>query len=190
MNEGIIKDAYEAIIKEIQTLFTISYVIAVGIGMLFNYQKYSEFGINIFDYSDVFDFLIAPFSDFKILLFSVLSSALIFLLIRLDMYWKKRHPESYSKANMGLDKKSWFDALRYIIFVLSFVLYLYSAADFYGKVVKVEVENQEPISVRFIDNEVKKGKLIGKTNNIIFLLKNEKVEAIPISALVKEIEIK
>ena len=56
MSEGIIKDAYEAIIKEIQTVFALLYVIAVGIGMLFNYQKYSEFGINIFDYSDVFDF--------------------------------------------------------------------------------------------------------------------------------------
>ncbi len=190
MSEGIIKDAYEAIIKEIQTVFALLYVIAVGIGMLFNYQKYSEFGINIFDYSDVFDFLIAPFSDFKIMLFSVLSSALIFLLMRIDLYWKKKYPKSYSRANMGLDKKSWFDTSRYVMMGISFFLYLYVAANFYGMIVKTDVENQEPISIRFVDNEIKTGKVIGKTTSIIFLLKNEKVIAIPITALVKEIEIK
>jgi hypothetical protein len=45
MKEGLIKDTYELIIKELQTVVTASYIIAVGIGMLLNYQKYSEFGI-------------------------------------------------------------------------------------------------------------------------------------------------
>ena len=40
MKEGLIKDAYELIIKEIQTIVTISYIIAVAVGMLFNFQKY------------------------------------------------------------------------------------------------------------------------------------------------------
>lgn len=61
MKEGLIKDTYKTVITEIQTILTISYIFAVGIGMLFTFQKYSEFGINIFDYADVFDFLIAPF---------------------------------------------------------------------------------------------------------------------------------
>lgn len=64
MNEGMIKDRYEVIIKEIETVITICYILAVGVGMLFNYKKFSKFGINKFDYADVFDFLIAPFSDF------------------------------------------------------------------------------------------------------------------------------
>ncbi len=44
MKEGLVKDTYEVVIKEIQTVITISYIIAVGIGMLFNYQKFDEFG--------------------------------------------------------------------------------------------------------------------------------------------------
>ncbi len=71
MKEGIIKDKYEIVIKELQTIISILYIFAVGIGMLFNFQKFSEFGINIFEFADIFDFLIAPFSDFKILLFNV-----------------------------------------------------------------------------------------------------------------------
>jgi len=86
MKEGLIKNAYEDIIKEIQTIITISYILAIGIGMLFNFQKFSEFGINIFDYADVFDFLIAPFSDFKILLFSLISISATFLLLKFDTF--------------------------------------------------------------------------------------------------------
>ena len=37
--------------------------------------------------------------------------------------------------------------------------------------------------------QIKKGKMIGKTKDVIFLLNGEKVEAIPILSLVKEIEI-
>ena len=82
MKEGLVKDTYDLIIKEIQTVITASYIIAVGIGMLFNYQKYSEFEINIFNYSDVFDFLIAPFSDFYILLFASASILFVSILFR------------------------------------------------------------------------------------------------------------
>jgi hypothetical protein len=37
---------------------------------------------------------------------------------------------------------------------------------------------------------VKTGKLIGKTKDILFLLNNDSVEAIPITSVVKEIKIK
>ena len=50
--------------------------------------------------------------------------------------------------------------------------------------------NQNDISLRLEDNEIKSGKLIGKTKDILFLLKNENVYAIPITSLVKEIKIK
>lgn len=90
MKEGLIKDAYELIIKEIQTIITVSYIIAVAVGMLFNFQKYAEFDINIFDYGDVFDFLIAPFSDVYIILFATVSILIVYLLLIMDSYWKKK----------------------------------------------------------------------------------------------------
>jgi len=106
MKEGLIKDTTEVVIKEIQTVITISYILAVGIGMLFNFQKFSEFGINIFDYADVFDFLIAPFSDFKILLFTIISLTLTYFIFRGDLLWKRKFPKSYSKHSFGWDKKN------------------------------------------------------------------------------------
>jgi hypothetical protein len=189
MKEGMIKDTYEDVLKEIQTVITISYIIAVGIGMLFNFQKYSEFGINIFDYADVFDFLIAPFSDFNILLFTIISLTLTYLLIKVDLLWKRKFPKSYSKQSFGWDKKTWYNSFRYISFTILFIFYLYISANYYGNISKKQILNQSSIKIRFSDNEFKKGKMIGKTKDVIFIMTGEKVEAIPITSLVKEIEI-
>lgn len=190
MKEGIIKDAYELVIKEVQTIISISYVAAVGIGMLFNYQKYILFGINIFDYADVFDFLISPFSDLKILSFTVVSILLALLIAYLDILWKKKFPEAYSRFNLGWDEKSWFTTLRVISTAILIVLYLIIASGVYGKISREEVLNQPLTRIRFSDDEIKSGKMIGKTNDVVFLLSDKKVEAIPITSLVKEIEIR
>ena len=190
MKEGIIKDAYELVIKEVQTIISISYIAAVGIGMLFNYQKYILFGINIFDYADVFDFLISPFSDVKILSFTVISILLALLIAYLDVLWKKKFPEAYSRFNLGWDKKSWFTTMRIISTGILIVLYLIIASGIYGKISREEVLNQPLTRIRFSDDEIKTGKMIGKTNDVVFLLSGDKVKAIPITSLVKEIEIR
>lgn len=185
----LLKSKHKVVLKEIQTVITILYVLAVGIGMLFSFQKFSEFGINIFDYADVFDFLIAPFSDLKILLFTIISMTLAYLFFRFDLLWKRKFPKSYTKMNFGLDKKIWYNTFRYFAFTLIFIFYLYMGADKYGNISKEYVLNQPSIKIRFADNEIKKGKIIGKTKDIIFLLISEQVEAIPITCSVKEIEI-
>jgi len=190
VKEGIIKDAYELVIKEVQTIISISYVVAVGIGMLFNYQKYILFGINIFDYADVFDFLISPFSDVKILSFTVISILLALLIAYLDILWKKKFPEAYSRFNLGWDEKSWFTTMRVISTAILIVLYLIIASGIYGKISREEVLNQPLTRIRFSDDEIKTGKMIGKTNDVVFLLSGDEVKAIPITSLVKEIEIR
>jgi hypothetical protein len=188
-NEGLIKDVYESIIGEIQTLVTVGYIIAVGIGMLFTFKKYNLFGINIFDYAEVFDFLIAPFSDLKILIFSVISISVILFIVRIDSFSRKRFPKSYSKMNLGMDKKSWFDPVRCLIYFVGVLYYLHLSSDLYGMVVKKNIENTSKIKVEFVDGDVLKGILIGKTKDVLFLKKDEKVTVVPISSMVKEFEI-
>ena len=78
---GLIDDKYELIIKEFQTFLSVFYILLIGVGMLFSYSKYSQFGINIFQYSEIFDFLVTPFRDLIILgvtIFTVLISYLIY----------------------------------------------------------------------------------------------------------------
>ncbi|MFC5046100.1 hypothetical protein ACFSTE_04965 [Aquimarina hainanensis] len=190
-DEGLIKNSYEVIIGELQTLMSISYIITVGIGMLFSFQKYHQFGINIFEYADIFDFLIAPFSDIKVLLFSFGSIFFGFSLIRFDVYWKKKNPESYSKINMGMDKKKWFNPVRYTVYSIILLSYLYIASDGYGNSIKKQIETEgKTIGVKFNDGDIRKGILIGKTSEYLFLKTKEKITAIPVKSMVKEIDIK
>lgn len=189
MKEGLIKDAYELIIKEIQTSLTVAYIITVGIGMLFQYQYYSEFGINIFDFADIFEFLIAPFADVRILLFSLGSISFSLILFQLDNRWRGRFPQNYSRMNFGWDKKPWFKAYRTIAFSFLFITYLYLAADIYGEYASQQAKEDAPITLRFMDDETVSGIMIGNTTNVIFLLRNDKVTAIPMGSMVKEFEL-
>jgi len=188
MKEGLIKDTYEVVIKEMQTLITVLYIIAVGVGMLFNYQKFDEFGINIFNYADVFDFLIAPFSDLRILIFTSISFALIYVFYRVELLFKRKFPKLYAKLSFR-SKKVKSNSSKYLVFAFVFIYYLYISADIYGNISKDHIMDQPSVKIRFSDNEIKEGKMIGKTKEVVFLLNGEKVEVIPILSLVKEIEI-
>ncbi len=188
-NEGLIKDATEMILKEIQTVVTICYVLAIGIGMLFNYMKYSEFGIDIFDYADLLDFLITPFSNFIVLLFTILSSLVAYIAFKFDAVIRVKFPKFYSRQYLGLDKYHWHSLVRNFFHILIFLAYLFLSSLKYGEISRKEIMQKPSISIRYSDNEIEKGKMIGKTREVIFLLSGEKVKAIPITALVKEIEI-
>lgn len=188
--EEQIKKSFRLLIKESQTILGISYVIAVGIGMLFTYQKYSKFGINIFDYAGVFDFLIAPFSDFRILLFTIISLLGTYLIFVLDSFYQNKFPKAYSKANFGMDKKPGYRFLRYVSTVILFLLYLSVAAIGYGNISKKRILKQADIQVKFVDNHTKNGKMIGKTKEVLFLTHHNNVDVIPITALVKEIKVR
>ena len=47
-NSELNKGSFEIFIKEYQSFIYLFYLLLVGIGMVFNYYKYAEFGINIF----------------------------------------------------------------------------------------------------------------------------------------------
>ena len=76
---GLINDKYELIAKEFQTVLSVFYLLLMGVGMLFSYEKYSRFGINIFQYSDIFDFLLTPFRDITIFMFSFITIFMVYL---------------------------------------------------------------------------------------------------------------
>jgi hypothetical protein len=181
---------FGSVISELQTIISVSYISAVGIGMLFNFKKYDQFGINIFDYADVFDFLIAPFADGIIILFTIASVLMAYLLFRLDVFWERRFPTSYARMSFGLHNKPWYSFYRYITTIFLGITYLYLSASVYGRMKTRSIKQQQEVSVVLTDNEVQKGIMIGKTRDIVFLLTKEKVKAIPISSSVKEFEIR
>ncbi len=173
--------------KESQAILAISYVIAIAIGMLFMHQKYAEFGINIFDYAGVFDFLMAPFSDFRILFFTICSLGLTYFIYLFDRVYERRFPRIYDKVNFGLNRKYWYRSMRNISALALFILYLGMSAVTYRNISKEQILEQPPIQIKFADNQFKTGKIIGKTKEVIFLINNNTVDVVPITSLVKEI---
>lgn len=179
---GLIDDKYELIVKEFQTVLSLFYLLLVGIGMLFSYSKYSQFGINIFQYSEIFDFLLTPFRDITIFIFSFITIFIVFLVYKLEKLTKNKFPEFYnSKFHFGLMKSKPILSL-----IIMFVLYLFIFSGKYGKMTKKRILTKpNVIKITLLNGKIKKGKLIGKNNNYVFLLsKGNEVTIYPISNLI------
>ncbi len=189
MEENQPKKKLPIALSELQSLITISYGVAVGIGMLFQYNKYALFGINIFEYADVFDFLIAPFSDPKILLYTLIAVGAAGVGAAIDTLWKTKLPKSYTIFSFGMNRKKWFPYQQIVLFIMVVGIYLDLSAEKYAEKAFEEITQQATITIRFNDNEQKQILIIGKTNEVLFAKEDNQVKIIPINSLVKEYEI-
>lgn len=179
----LIDDKYELIVKEFQTVLSVFYLLLVGIGMLFSYSKYSKFGINIFQYSDIFDFLLTPFRDITIFVFSFVTVFVVYLVFKLDKLTKNK----LSKFHIGLMKSK-----PVVSVVLLFLLYLFIFSGKYGEMNKKRIlTNPNIIEIVLANGKNIKGNLIGKNNGYVFLLEKEnEVNIYPISNSINIIKLK
>jgi len=75
------------------------------------------------------------------------------------------------------------------MYLLTFLIYLYFSADVYGNFTKKEIMEKNEIKIKLVNNEIKTGKLIGKTKDVIFLLNKESINIIPMMSAIREIEL-
>ncbi len=190
MSEGLIKDAFEKILKELQTLLTIAYLAMIGIGMLFQYHYYKLYAINIFEYADLFDYVVAPFENQRIFIYTLISILVPFGLYHLDLWIARKFPKSYSIAAMRMDRLSWYGTFRVVLFSIFMLLYLQMAAEIYGIKHKNRIDKKAPILVEYMDNSTLSGNMIGKTQSVLFIKQdNGKLIVIPYGSVVKSIEL-
>ena len=173
------KNTYERVTGELSRFLPIGYLIMVIIGMIFNYFRFDMFGLNIFQYASVFDFLISPFEDMHILLFIFGSMLLVLFTMKMDKLWKKHFPKSYKKWTFKWTERSWYKPASYIFVITAYIFY---GAYFYGVYTYNAVPQKKDITVRYQNNETLTGKQIGKVGNALFLLCGEKVKIIPATA--------
>lgn len=141
--------------KETQTVISLFYLFMVGIGMLFEFHKFRVFNINIFHYADIFDFLIAPFRDYRIFLFVFFTVLMLFILFRMDSLLIRKLPKTYSFLNFGLAGKSWFKTYRIGSFVFLFIFYIILSSLILAKINKVRtMQDSQHVTVTFSDNEM------------------------------------
>ncbi|OPC06183.1 hypothetical protein BAS09_00905 [Elizabethkingia ursingii] len=179
-----LQNTYNRLLKDFQTILSIAYLFAVGIGMIFNYRKYSNFNINIFDYADITDFLIAPFADYRIFLFTFISVLILGAIYKLDSYIKEKHPNIY-KIYSFQNYTPWFLSMYYngISILLIIPFYIWLAAGVYGKFSQRKIIKGQSVSFLYSDNTEEQAKLIGKTKTVLFLLKNDEVKVVQLSSI-------
>lgn len=184
MNERAELTTRERLTTTFPTLLSLGYLVAVLVGILFNYFKYSWFSINVFQYASVFDFLISPFEDPYILLFILGSLVLVGVSMWADRLWRLHFPVSYERWSFSFTRRSWYRPLSLALVSLAYVFY---AAIFYGSYAYGQTLHQPDVTLQYMDGQVLQGKQIGKVGDAFFLLTGDTVRIVPLTTTVKSV---
>jgi len=172
-------------LNEPQILFTILYVLAIAIGMIFNYAKYKAFGVNIFDYCDITDFILFPFSDFKIILFTLVIAILCFIMYHADLKIRDLFPNFFSSK---LLPQTQYKIISFMISVLMFLIFIFIVSKKYSQNIYQNIEIAQELTI-YTKSETFKGKYVGKTSDVLFMYQNKNLKIFPISSNIMYYEI-
>ncbi|UEG51491.1 hypothetical protein LLH06_10950 [Mucilaginibacter daejeonensis] len=185
MAERIPKKGILEYIEGLQSYFGILYVTFVAIGMLFEYQRYQVYGINIFLFADIFDFLLAPLRDISVLLYILLSMTIIYILLKADEYLRQQRPAWYRKTTFGLDGKSWFPILHRLSYGALFIFYLYiSSLSIAKKSKQMMLTSNNHYLIRTNDDKLVKAYILGRAKDDLILFDvSNKVTIMPLGSI-------
>lgn len=82
MSDSAPSHRYQLLADHLGTGLTLSYLALVAIGMFHSVLGYRHFGINILDYAEASDFLLAPFRDPMVMVVTVLPAILAWAYLR------------------------------------------------------------------------------------------------------------
>ena len=115
------------------------YLFLIFLGISYNFFYFTTFRINIFLFSEINDFLMAPLANPLVIVLGLLSVGLLFVLYYLSFLWMSKHFKSYQIfyriVLMGrrADKKKIHKLMKSPLYIcFSVILYLFVAAEFYA----------------------------------------------------------
>ncbi len=164
---------------------TLIYLAISLIGLMFSWSLFSEFDVNIFNFTEVSDFLLAALRE--PMTFVMAGSALLvtwlidWLTMHESRYWKIKSPKStIAKAYVKSQKLSRHPVSRVFIFLLYSYLFISIFGGWKAKQIKagegqvIRVQLTEPIAdgrgeSQAGDSSVVEGILLGSTNKYLFL---------------------
>jgi hypothetical protein len=164
------------------------YMAFVAIGMLFEYQRYRVYGINIFMFADIFDFFVAPLRDYNAVLYILISMLLIYMLLKADEALLKNKPRFYDRSTFGMARKSWFPLVRTLSYAALCILYLYISSLILAKRTQHTLLNtkNENLTFRSNDDRVFSGYIIGRAKENLIIYRDRHITIVPLNGI-KEI---
>ena len=149
MNEELLEQEDKNPLEGFKTIFTnfewgISlsvggYLVLIFLGISYSFFYFMTFRINIFLFSEINDFLMAPLANPLVILLASLSMGLLLVLYYLSFLWQRKHFKSYQifyrimMLGRKADKKKiskYMKSPLYLFF--SVLVYLLLAAELYG----------------------------------------------------------
>lgn len=179
-----------------QNILYLGYIFLIVLGIINETLFYSQFGINILEYSDILDVLISPISKLSSnVSLLIISSTVILILVIFPKISRKLKNKNWfisflksdqSEDNIGKNIFEVLIVLSMIFFIGIFVGVGYGK----GQKLKQKIESGELIynnEINFIDDELLKAKLIGKNSSYIFYLieGDTEVKISPINGTIK-----
>lgn len=181
------------IFRELQNVLTFGYLCLVIIGMLFESIYYLMFDINIFEYSDILDFLLAPFRRPITIVFLAISILTAVITFTFDRFLQRKTPKLYQVMYFGMAPKTEKGRQRFrTISVISlFIMLNLAYALTIGSEQKQFLKTNPQPNVRvnyFGEQEPTPGYKIGMNSNYLFVYTDkEEIEIIPIDSNIKSI---
>ncbi len=196
MLDNPFKKAQQFFQKDLSFSLTLCYISLIAVGMIFDMVLYSFFKINIANYSDISDFLLAPFRDLKILVFTIGTILILHWITEFDIWLEKKHPKWHKMFYYGIDKEKFQKSFSGNGMYVILFLYIFMAAYLYSLTEVKKIKNQAFSNTIVSSKDYQSAPndtliYIGKTNTFIFMYKkNDKSTLILPVGDVLSIEVK
>lgn len=93
--------------EHVGTALTLGYLALIAIGMLHSWLRYFRFRINIFDYAEPTDFLLAPLRDLGVIAATVAPLALSWAYLTITDRWSRTH---WTKRRAAGKPVAWWES--------------------------------------------------------------------------------
>jgi len=181
--------------KDLSLTLSLAYVALVGIGMLFSYQYYANWGIDIFQFAGLSDFLLAPFRDMLVFFFATISVWISYLFILASRKLDRKFPHLAKFWNLGIsvDSKKYNQYMNFNL-LAGIVVYLYLSSQGFSILRKNNFRKHPEryrVEIEQDDHSVQAYLLLGLTEEFALVLneKDQKVSALPLDGGIRSIRL-
>lgn len=131
--DGLPTKILRFILREPSLALTLSYLVLIIIGMVFSYHYYLNWGIDVFQYATISDFILAPFKDAIVLLFGTISILLSWLVFELSKKLDQSFPKLSRILWFGVKPgTSTYHNFYFSSLVFGFIYYLWLSSELFA----------------------------------------------------------
>jgi hypothetical protein len=172
-----IKNLIKYFQKEPGHALTFGYIMLIAIGLFFDFSYYYALKINVIQFVELDDLLLAPIQDVWVLITVFAFCLFVYGIIEWDIWWRKKNPESYLKWNTWSGNKDPFSEKamrrRSFLFPLMFIFYIVLGANTYGVLKAKRLKKGQADKVHLTIKDMPKDSLANKNEPVFFIGKTK-----------------